>query len=45
MSLYGRVIAYAGMASALLGFAGALAVYQQERGAPGAGIRTFGDAV
>ena len=29
----------------LLGFAGALAVYQQERDAPGATIRTFGDAV
>lgn len=28
----------------LLGFAGALAVYQQEHAAPGATIRTFGDA-
>lgn len=45
MSLYGRVIAYAGMAALLLGFSGALAVYQQERGAPHATIRTFGDAV
>lgn len=45
LSLYGRVIAYAGMASSLLGFAGALAVYQQERHAPGATIRTFGDSV
>ncbi|SHM50451.1 potassium channel family protein [Actinacidiphila paucisporea] len=44
LSLYGRVIAYAGMAAVLLGFSGALAVYQQERHAPGATIRTFGDA-
>lgn len=45
LSLYGRVIAYAGMAALLLGFSGALAVYQQERGAPHATILTFGDAV
>lgn len=45
LSLYGRVIAYAGMASVLLGFSGALAVYQAERYAPGATIRTFGDSV
>ncbi|MGW5351236.1 potassium channel family protein [Streptomyces sp. NPDC004031] len=45
LSLYGRVIAYAGISTLLMGFAGALAVYQQERGAPGATIRTFGDAV
>lgn len=45
LSLYGRVISYAGLASVLLGFAGALAVYQQERDAPGATIRTFGDSV
>jgi voltage-gated potassium channel len=45
LSLYGRVIAYAGMTALLLGFAGALAVYQQERNAPGATIRTFGDSV
>ncbi|WP_031515312.1 potassium channel family protein [Streptomyces sp. NRRL F-5123] len=45
LSLYGRVIAYAGIATLLMGFAGALAVYQQERGAPGATIRTFGDSV
>jgi voltage-gated potassium channel len=45
LSLYGRVIAYAGMTAVLLGFSGALAVYQQERGAPHATIRTFGDAV
>lgn len=45
LSLHGRVIAYAGATAVLLGFSGALAVYQQERGAPGATIRTFGDAV
>lgn len=45
LSLYGRVIAYAGMTAVLLGFSGALAVYQQERHAPGATIRTFGDSV
>ncbi|NUS17876.1 MAG: two pore domain potassium channel family protein [Streptomyces sp.] len=45
LSLYGRVIAYASMATLLLGFSGALAVYQQERGAPHATIRTFGDSV
>lgn len=45
MSLYGRVMAYAGVTAALLSFATALAVYQQERGAPGATIRTFGDSV
>ncbi|MFJ9738874.1 potassium channel family protein [Streptomyces sp. NPDC101166] len=45
LSLYARVISYAGLSTVLLGFAGALAVYQQERGAPGATMRTFGDAV
>ncbi|MFG1807014.1 potassium channel family protein [Streptomyces sp. NPDC049040] len=45
MTLYGRVIAYAGMTALLIGFSGALAVYQQERDAPGATIVTFGDAV
>ncbi|WNI14684.1 potassium channel family protein [Actinacidiphila sp. ITFR-21] len=45
LSLYGRVIAYAGTTAVLLGFVAALAVYQQERGAPGATIRTFGDSV
>ncbi|MFJ5224569.1 potassium channel family protein [Streptomyces sp. NPDC088400] len=45
LSLYGRVMAYAGLTSGLLSFAAALAVYQQERGAPGATIRTFGDSV
>ncbi|MFI6082106.1 potassium channel family protein [Streptomyces sp. NPDC051217] len=45
LSLYGRVMLYAGVTAVLLSFASALAVYQQERGAPGATIRTFGDAV
>ncbi|MEU6144789.1 ion channel [Streptomyces sp. NPDC047081] len=45
LALHARVIAYSGLATVLLGFAGALAVYQQERGAPGASMRSFGDAV
>lgn len=45
LSLYGRVMSYAGITAALLSLATALAVYQQERGAPGATIRTFGDSV
>ncbi|MFJ5262799.1 potassium channel family protein [Streptomyces sp. NPDC088387] len=45
LPLYGRVMVYAGLATGLVGFAGALAVYHQERGAPGATMRTFGDAV
>jgi voltage-gated potassium channel len=45
LSLYGRVIAYGAMTALLLGFSGALAVYQQERYAPGATIRTFGDSL
>ncbi|MFF2506776.1 potassium channel family protein [Streptomyces sp. NPDC058067] len=45
LSLHARVVAYAGMSASLLGFAAALAVYQAERGAPGATIRTFGDSV
>ncbi|MFF8954848.1 potassium channel family protein [Streptomyces sp. NPDC014894] len=45
LSLYARVIAYAGMSALLLGFAGALTVYAEERGAPGATILTFGDSV
>ncbi|MFF1445005.1 potassium channel family protein [Streptomyces sp. NPDC058295] len=44
-SLHARVIAYAGLSTGLLGFAGALAVYDQERGAPGASMKTFGDAL
>ena len=45
LSLYGRVVAYAGLSAVLLGFSAALAVYHQERGAKGATIRTFGDAL
>lgn len=45
MSLYGRVMTYAGLSSLLLAFSAALAVYQAERGAPGATIRTFGDSL
>ncbi|MFJ6631434.1 potassium channel family protein [Streptomyces sp. NPDC091376] len=45
LSLYARVIVYAGMGAVLLGWAGALAVYHQERTAPGATILTFGDAI
>lgn len=40
-----RVMAYASLSSLLLGFSGSLAVLQQERGAPGATIKTFGDSV
>ncbi|MCM2392848.1 potassium channel family protein [Streptomyces albipurpureus] len=45
LALYARVIAYSGMSAVLLGFAGALTVYAEERGAPGATIKTFGDSV
>ncbi|MEW2166301.1 ion channel [Streptomyces sp. NPDC007084] len=45
LPLYTRVMFYAGIAVLLLGFAGALAVYQAEYTAPGATIRTFGDSV
>ncbi|WP_329371551.1 potassium channel family protein [Streptomyces sp. NBC_00669] len=45
LSLYGRVIAYTGITAVLLGFAASLAVYQAERGAPDATIRTYGDSV
>ncbi|MGW2182130.1 potassium channel family protein [Streptomyces sp. NPDC001732] len=44
LSLYARVIAYAGASALLLGFSAALAVYHQEHTAAGASIRTFGDA-
>ncbi|MFD9005138.1 potassium channel family protein [Streptomyces sp. NPDC059582] len=44
-SLHARVIAYASLSVTLLGFAGALAVYQQERDAPDATIHTFGDSL
>ncbi|MFI0715716.1 potassium channel family protein [Streptomyces inhibens] len=45
LALEARVMAYAGLTSLLLGFAASLAVYHDERGAPDANIRTFGDAV
>jgi voltage-gated potassium channel len=45
LALHARVIVYVGLSTALLGFVGALAVYQQERGAPRATMETFGDAV
>ncbi|MFC8197038.1 potassium channel family protein [Streptomyces sp. NPDC060006] len=45
LALHARVITYAGLSVSLLGFAGALAVYQQEHAAADATIRTFGDAV
>ncbi|MFF9913062.1 potassium channel family protein [Streptomyces sp. NPDC013457] len=45
LTLYARVMAYSSLTVALLGFAGALAVFQHERGAPGATIRTFGDSL
>ncbi|MFF4275566.1 potassium channel family protein [Streptomyces sp. NPDC001536] len=45
LALHARVIVYSGLSTLLLGFTGALAVYQQERGASGATMRTFGDAV
>ncbi|MET9498489.1 potassium channel family protein [Streptomyces sp. NPDC006552] len=45
LALHARVIAYAGVAVTLLGFAGSLALYQQEHIAPGADIVTYGDAV
>ncbi|MFG2531881.1 potassium channel family protein [Streptomyces sp. NPDC048516] len=43
--LESRVMAYTGITSLLLGFAASLAVYHDERAAPGANIHTFGDAV
>jgi voltage-gated potassium channel len=45
LPLYARVMFYAGIAVLLLGFAGALAVYQAEYQAPHATIVTFGDSV
>ncbi|WP_037842922.1 potassium channel family protein [Streptomyces sp. NRRL F-5126] len=45
LSLYARVMTYAGLAAVLLTFTAALTVYHQERLAPGATIRTFGDSV
>ncbi|MFE5487389.1 potassium channel family protein [Streptomyces sp. NPDC056527] len=45
LSLYARVMTYSSLTVTLLGFACALAVFQHERGVPGATIRTFGDSV
>ncbi|WP_443053606.1 potassium channel family protein [Streptomyces sp. NBC_00285] len=45
LALHARVSVYAGLSTLLLGFTGALAVYQQERHAPGTTMHTFGDAV
>lgn len=45
LALHARVVTYAGLSALLLGFTGALAVYQVEHTARGATIRTFGDAV
>ncbi|MFE1292113.1 potassium channel family protein [Streptomyces sp. NPDC058751] len=45
LPLYARVIFYASIAVLLLGFSGALAVYQAEYQAPHATIVTFGDSV
>ncbi|MFD9464106.1 potassium channel family protein [Streptomyces sp. NPDC060027] len=45
LPLYARVMFYASIAVLLLGFAGALAVYQAEYQAPHATIVTFGDSV
>ncbi|MER6156661.1 potassium channel family protein [Streptomyces sp. NPDC001868] len=45
LPLHARVGVYAGLSATLLGFTGALAVYQQEHAAPDATILTFGDSV
>lgn len=45
LSLEGQVMALTTLTALLLGFSGSLAVYRVERGAPGASIVTFGDAV
>ncbi|MEW2548726.1 potassium channel family protein [Streptomyces sp. NPDC047002] len=45
LGLYARVMLYAGLAAALLTFTASLAVYHEERLAPGATIRTYGDSV
>ncbi|MEU5884856.1 ion channel [Spirillospora sp. NPDC047279] len=43
--LEGRAMAYAFLATLILGITASLAVLSAERGAPGANIATFGDAV
>ncbi|MEU6347165.1 ion channel [Streptomyces sp. NPDC046977] len=45
LTLEARVMSYAGLTTLLLGFAASLQVYAIERQAPGASIRTYGDAV
>ncbi|MFG2136696.1 potassium channel family protein [Streptomyces sp. NPDC048650] len=45
LSLESRVMTYTGLTTLLLGFAASLAVYHDERNAPHADIRSFGDAV
>ncbi|MFD8817397.1 potassium channel family protein [Streptomyces sp. NPDC059627] len=45
LSLHARVAAYSTLSISLLGFSGSLAVYQAERSAPNANIRTFGDSL
>ncbi|USA04028.1 potassium channel family protein [Streptomyces lydicamycinicus] len=45
LALEARVMTYSGLAALLLGYAASLAVYHDERSAPHANIRTFGDAV
>ncbi|MFF4288151.1 potassium channel family protein [Streptomyces sp. NPDC001633] len=45
LALEARVMAYASLTALLLGFAASLAVYHDERHAPGSTVRTFGDAV
>ncbi|MEU0075245.1 ion channel [Streptomyces sp. NPDC006332] len=45
LTLQARVMLYAGLSSTLLGLSAALAVYHYEHAAPGASIRTFGDAL
>ncbi|WP_246078372.1 potassium channel family protein [Modestobacter excelsi] len=44
-SLHGRVAAYVTMTASLVVFMASLAVYDAERGAPGASITSYGDAV
>ncbi|GGN70890.1 hypothetical protein GCM10011579_046650 [Streptomyces albiflavescens] len=45
LALHARVIVYSSLSVSLIGFAGALAVYQVEHAAPHATILTFGDSV
>ncbi|MET7912178.1 potassium channel family protein [Streptomyces avermitilis] len=45
LALQTRVMVFAGLSAVLLGFAGSLAVYQEERSAPHTTITTFGDSV